>query len=66
MLRAGPASAGGLPGRTSIKVGNIMRSRRNQGQRLLARSHQRNLYQRRLSMPSATVRHHARLWEENG
>src|ERR1022692_5273346 len=40
---------GGLPGRIGIKVGNIIRSRRNQGKCLFARNHKRNLYQRRLS-----------------
>jgi len=61
-------AAGGMPGRIGIKVGNMIRSRRNQGQRLPARNHKRNLYQRRLIlfMPSAMVRDYARLWEENG
>src|SRR5580700_4234381 len=44
-----PGSAGGLKSRISIKVGTIMRSRRNQGQCLPARNHKRNLYHRRLS-----------------
>src|SRR5271166_1156750 len=44
-----PTTSGGLPRRISIKVGTIMRSRRNHGQCLPARNHKRNLYQRRLS-----------------
>ena len=57
-----------MPGRSGIKVGKMMRSRRNQGKCFLARNHKRNLYSRRLS-PLHAERygpHHARLWEENG
>ena len=56
------------PRQKRIKVRTMMRSRRNQGKRFLARNHKRNLYSRRLS-PLHAERygpHHARLWEENG
>jgi hypothetical protein len=68
--KEGQNGAGGMPRRISIKVGTIMRSRRNQGQRLSARNHKRNLIDidgaSCLFMPSAMVRDHAQLWEENG
>jgi hypothetical protein len=43
-----------MPGRVGIKVGNMMRSRHSEA----------NAFG--LFMPSGTVRHNARLWEENG
>jgi len=64
----GKVSLGGLPGRIGIKVANIMRSHRNQGNAFLRGITSGTFTDgaSRLSMPSATVRHHARLWEENG
>ena len=62
-------AAGGLAGRGSIKVGNIMRSRRKQGKVLLRGITQAEPFSNgasRLLMPSAAVRHYARFREENG
>src|SRR5258708_2681744 len=58
-VQRGELRLGGLPGGIGIKVGKMIRSRRKPGQCLSARNHKRNHYQRRLSMPSSTVRHHA-------
>ena len=57
-----------MPRRVGIKVGNMMRSRRSQENFLLPVSAAEPYITgvSCLFMPGATVRHHARLWEENG
>ena len=59
---------GGVLGRVSIKVGKMMRSRRDDGNAFLRGIISGIIIHgaSRLFLPSAAVRHHARLGEENG
>jgi hypothetical protein len=61
-------ASGGLPRRSSIKVGKMMRSRGSQGNDRLRGITSGTFTDgaSRLFKPSAMVRHDARLWEENG
>ena len=59
---------GGLPRRRSIKVDKMMRSLAGWSSACREESQAEPFTNgaSRLFKPSATVRHHARLWEENG